>query len=57
MNSLLDKEKPFWKRILGGTRFNYSPFPLPDRNERCIDCTKVALLNLKLKIDMKGLKM
>lgn len=27
----LNKNKPIWKRLLGGTRFNYSPAPIPER--------------------------
>jgi hypothetical protein len=30
-----DKTKPFWRRILGGARFNYENRPLPERIRKC----------------------
>jgi hypothetical protein len=30
-----NKKKPMWRRVLGGTMFNYETQPLPDRVARC----------------------
>lgn len=39
------RPRPLWKRILGGTHFNHSPTPLPNRREDAIKaCTKYLFL-------------
>lgn len=34
---------PLWKRLFGGTRFNYAPRRLPDRRKSCLDTFDAVL--------------
>lgn len=50
MNKFVDSQsKPWWRRLLKGTRFNYSTNPLPDRKERAITAVSLALSHLHAK--------
>ncbi len=50
------KQRPFWKRILGGTRFNYSTTPIPDRQKACVETLRLVLETLRMQIRMDALK-
>jgi len=57
MNEFIDSQsKPWWKRILGGTRFNYSASPIPDRTAQAIRASSLALSSLEARSALKALR-
>jgi hypothetical protein len=47
-----DDGRPFWRRILGGARFNYSSAPIPERGYVAFRTVTLLMLELEQKAVM-----